>query len=281
MNLRIITAESLSAFKQYLKTEERSGATIEKYLRDTQQFAAWLRGRAVTKEAAASWKEHLVELGYDAGTVNGKLAALNAFFQFADWEDCRVKSLKRQRRVFREQERELTQDEYAQLLRAAETMGRERLKLLMETICGTGIRVSEVRYITVETAKAGKAEVTLKGKVRTILLPTKLCRKLLKYAKRKKIASGEIFLTKSGKVMSRKQIWAEMKSICKKAGVETSKVYPHNLRHLFARCFYRARRDIAKLADILGHSSIETTRIYLISTGAEHARTLEHLNLVS
>ena len=276
-----MTAESLSAFEQYLKTEERSDATIEKYLRDARQFAAWLRGRAVTKEVAASWKEHLVEQSYDAGTVNGKLAALNAFFRFSDWEDCRVKSLKRQRRVFREQKRELTQDEYARLLRAAETMGRERLKLLMETICGTGIRVSEVRYITVETAKAGKAEVSLKGKIRTILLPTKLCRKLLKYAKRKKIASGEIFLTRSGKAMSRKQIWAEMKSICKKAGVETSKVYPHNLRHLFARCFYRACRDIAKLADILGHSSIETTRIYLISTGAEHARTLEHLNLVS
>ena len=281
MDSRTMTAESLSAFEQYLKTEERSDATIEKYLRDARQFAAWLRGRAVTKEVAASWKEHLVEQSYDAGTVNGKLAALNAFFRFADWEDCRVKSLKRQRRVFREQKRELTQDEYAQLLRAAETMGRERLKLLLETICGTGIRVSEVRYITVETAKAGKAEVTLKGKVRTILLPTKLCRKLLKYAKRKKIASGEIFLTKSGKVMSRKQIWAEMKSICKKAGVETSKVYPHNLRHLFARCFYRACRDIAKLADVLGHSSVETTRIYLISTGAEHAKTLEGLRLVS
>ena len=281
MDSRTMTAESLSAFEQYLKTEERSDATIEKYLRDARQFAAWLRGRAVTKEVAASWKEHLVEQSYDAGTVNGKLAALNAFFRFADWEDCRVKSLKRQRRVFREQKRELTQDEYARLLRAAETMGRERLKLLMETICGTGIRVSEVRYITVETVKAGKAEVALKGKIRTILLPAKLCRKLLKYAKRKKIASGEIFLTRSGKAMSRKQIWAEMKSICKKAGVETSKVYPHNLRHLFARCFYRACRDIAKLADVLGHSSVETTRIYLISTGAEHAKTLEHLHLVS
>ena len=281
MDSRTMTAESLSAFEQYLKTEERSDATIEKYLRDARQFVAWLRGRAVTKEVAASWKEHLVEQSYDAGTVNGKLAALNAFFRFADWEDCRVKSLKRQRRVFREQKRELTQDEYARLLRAAETMGRERLKLLMETICGTGIRVSEVRYITVETAKAGKTEVSLKGKIRTILLPTKLCRKLLKYAKRKKIASGEIFLTRSGKAMTRKQIWAEMKSICKKAGVETSKVYPHNLRHLFARCFYRACRDIAKLADVLGHSSVETTRIYLTSTGAEHAKTLEHLHLVS
>ena len=281
MDSRTMTAESLSAFEQYLKTEERSNATIEKYLRDTWQLAAWLDGRAVTKEAVASWKEHLVEQGYDAGTVNGKLAALNAFFRFADWEDCRVKSLKRQHQVFREQERELTQDEYAQLLRTAEAMGRERLKLLMETICSTGVRVSEVRYITVETAKAGKAEVSLKGKVRTILLPAKLCRKLLKYAKRKKIASGEIFLTRSGKAMSRKQIWAEMKSICEKAGVETSKVYPHNLRHLFARCFYRACRDIAKLADVLGHSSVETTRIYLISTGAEHAKTLEGLRLVS
>ena len=206
MDSRTMTAESLSAFEQYLKTEERSDATIEKYLRDAWQFAAWLRGRTVTKEAAASWKEHLVEQSYDAGTVNGKLAALNAFYRFADWEDCRVKSLKRQRRVFRERERELTQDEYSQLLRTAETMGRERLKLLMETICGTGIRVSEVRYITVETAKAGKAEVTLKGKVRTILLPTKLCRKLLKYAKRKKIASGEIFLTKSGEIQKSKYI---------------------------------------------------------------------------
>ena len=281
MDSRTMTAESLSAFEQYLKTEERSNATIEKYLRDTWQLAAWLDGRAVTKEAVASWKEHLVEQGYDAGTVNGKLTALNAFFRFADWEDCRVKSLKRQHQVFREQDRARTQDEYAQLLRTAEAMGRERLKLLMETICGTGIRVSEVRYITVETAKAGKAEVSLKGKVRTILLPAKLCRKLLKYAKRKKIASGEIFLTRSGKAMSRKQIWAEMKSICEKAGVETSKVYPHNLRHLFARCFYRACRDIAKLADVLGHSSVETTRIYLISTGAEHAKTLEGLRLVS
>ena len=281
MNLRTMTAESLSAFEQYLKTEERSDATIKKYLRDTWQLAAWLDGRAVTKEAVAFWKEHLVEQGYDAGTVNGKLAALNAFFRFANWEDCRVKSLKRQHQVFREQERELTQDEYSQLLRTAEAMGRERLGLLMETICATGIRVSEVRFITVEAAKAGRAEVALKGKVRVILLPAKLCRKLLKYARKNKIASGEVFFTRSGRGISRKQVWAEMKAVCKKAGVEPTKVFPHNLRHLFARCFYRACRDIARLADVLGHSSIETTRIYLISTGVEHARTLEDLRLVS
>lgn len=272
---------SLSAFAGYLKEEERSSATIEKYLRDVGQFLAWLGKRNVTKVTVAAWKEHLVASGYDAGTVNGKLAALNAFLRSTGREECRVKSLKRQRRVFREQSRELTREEYQRLLRAAEAMGRERLGLLMETICATGIRVSETRYITVEAAKAGRAEVTLKGKVRVILLPAKLCRKLLKYARAKKIASGEVFLTESGKTVSRKQIWAEMKTVCAKAGVEPTKVFPHNLRHLFARCFYRACRDIARLADVLGHSSIETTRVYLISTGTEHARTLEGLRLVS
>lgn len=275
-----ITLEQIQGFRTHLHREERSPGTIEKYLRDVRSFLLWLDGREVTKELAAKWKEHLLAEHYAPVTVNGKLAALNAFLRFTGREECRVKSLKRQRRVFRERSRELTREEYERLLRAAAVMGRERLELLMETICGTGIRVSESRYITVEAARAGRAEVALKGKVRVILLPAKLCRKLLKYAKRKKIASGEIFLTRSGKAMTRKQIWAEMKSICKKAGVETSKVYPHNLRHLFARCFYRACRDIARLADVLGHSSIETTRIYLISTGTEHARTLEGLRLV-
>ena len=281
MNGLKTSPDSFSAFACYLKREERSGATIEKYLRDAGQFLAWLGEWEITKEAVSAWKEHLVASGYDAGTVNGKLAALNAFLRFTGREECRVKSLKRQRRVFREQSRELTREEYERLLQAAGAMGRERLELLMETICATGIRVSETRYITVEAAKAGRAEVALKGKVRVILLPAKLCRKLLKYAKAKKIASGEVFLTKSGKAISRKQIWAEMKTVCEKAGVEPTKVFPHNLRHLFARCFYRACRDIARLADVLGHSSIETTRIYLISTGAEHARTLESLRLVS
>ena len=163
----------------------------------------------------------------------------------------------------------------------ARALGQERLALLMETVCATGIRVSEVRYITVEAARFGRAEIALKGKIRTILLPGKLCRKLLKYARKNKIASGEIFLTGGGRSLSRKQIWAEMKSLGKRAGIEPSKVFPHNLRHLFARMFYKVCRDVAKLADVLGHSSIETTRIYLISTGAEHARTLERLGLVT
>ena len=192
----------------------------------------------------------------------------------------RVKPLRIQRRLFRDDSRELTRPEYLRLLETARTQGRERLALLLETICGTGIRVSEVRYVTVEAVYRGRAEISLKGKIRTILLPGKLCRKLLKYARKQKIASGEIFLTRNEKGISRRQIWAEMKALCDKAGVAPSKVFPHNLRHLFARTFYRVCRDVAKLADVLGHSSIETTRIYLISTGTEHAGTLARLGLV-
>ena len=209
------------------------------------------------------------------------LAALNRFFVFQGWEECRVKALRLQKKLFREAGRELVRADYEKLLDAAERQGRPRLVLLMEAICATGIRVSEVKYLTVEAARRGKAEISLKGKIRTILIPNKLCRKLLKYAQKQKTASGEIFLTRSGKSLSRKQIWAEMKSLCREAGVAPSKVFPHNLRHLFARCFYQACRDVAKLADVLGHSSIETTRIYLISTGAEHARTLDRLRLIS
>ncbi|MBM6679770.1 tyrosine-type recombinase/integrase, partial [Pseudoflavonifractor capillosus] len=192
----------------------------------------------------------------------------------------KVKALKIQRKLFRDDRRELTREEYQRLLDAAHGLGRERLALLLETICATGIRVSEVKYITVEAAHAGRAEISLKGKLRTILLPGKLCRKLKKYARQQKNASGEIFLTRSGKSLSRRQIWAEMKRLCNAAGVAPSKVFPHNLRHLFARTFYRVCRDVVKLADVLGHSSIETTRIYLISTGAEHAEILRKMRLI-
>ena len=209
------------------------------------------------------------------------LVSLNRFFGFLGWSDCQVKTLRIQRRVFREDCKELTREEYQRLIAAAQSTGRERLMLLMETICSTGIRVSEVKYITVEALKLGKAEISLKGKIRTILLPNKLCRKLLKYAKKQRTASGEVFLTRNGTGLSRKQIWAEMKSVCEKARVAASKVFPHNLRHLFARTFYKVCRDVARLADVLGHSSIETTRIYLISTGVEHARTLELLRPVT
>ncbi len=278
---RKIGAGQLAAFRRWLLEEEREPATIEKYLREVRAFVAWLEGAPVTKEGATAWKARLTASGFQPGTVNGKLSALNKFFAFLGWPDCRVKYLKIQRRVFRSSERELSREEYTRLLETARVLGRERLALLIETICATGIRVSELKYITVESMRNGRTEISLKGKIRTILIPGKLCRKLLKYARKRKIASGEIFLTRSGKSLSRRQIWAEMKALCARAGVERSKVFPHNLRHLFARTFYRACRDVVKLADVLGHSSIETTRIYLISTGAEHARQLERLGLVS
>lgn len=280
MEPRKITEETLTAFARQLGEEERSPATLEKYLREVRQFAAFLGGREVTRELAAAWREEL-SARQSPATVNGKLTALDRLLAFLGWEDCRVKHLRVQRQLFRDSARELSREEYARLVETARRLGRGRLSLLMETICATGIRVSEVRYITAEAVREGRTEIALKGKIRTILLPGKLCRKLEKYARQKKITSGELFLTRSGRPMSRKQIWAEMKGVCRAAGVAPSKVFPHNLRHLFARCFYRVSRDVAKLADVLGHSSIETTRIYLISTGAEHARTLDQLRLIS
>ncbi len=275
-----ITAEQITDFAKHLRQAERSSGTIENYLRHVRAFAAWLGGGPVTKEAAADWKAHLISEGYCPSTINAMLGGLNRFLTFAGWQECQVKALRLQRQLFRDDNRELTRAEYDRLIAAAHAMGRERLALLMETICSTGIRVSELRYVTVETAQRGRAEISLKGKIRTILLPGKLCRKLLKYAHKNKTASGEIFLTRSGKGLSRKQIWAEMKTVCSAAGVAASKVFPHNLRHLFARTFYRACRDVTKLADVLGHSSIETTRIYLVSTGSEHASLLERLGLI-
>ena len=274
-----IALYQLSDFACQLQEDERSPATIENYLRHIRAFAAWAGGQAVTKDLAAQWKEHLISQ-YRPGTVNTMLVSLNRFFAFLGWYDCQVKTLRIQRRLFREDCKELTREEYQRLIAAAQSTGRERLMLLMETICSTGIRVSEVKYITVEALKLGKAEISLKGKIRTILLPNKLCRKLLKYAKKQRTVSGEVFLTRNGTSLSRKQIWAEMKSVCEKARVAASKVFPHNLRHLFARTFYKVCRDVARLADVLGHSSIETTRIYLISTGVEHAATLNRLRLI-
>ena len=281
MNKQKSISEHISTYANHLRLEEKSTATIEKYLRDLRNFTHWLDGREITKERAAEWKAHLTEQGYAPASVNAMLSALNGLLDFLGLGDCRVKFLKLQRRMFRDDSRDLTRSDYDALTAAARAQGKARLALLMETICATGIRVSEVRYITVEAAKDGRAEIALKGKIRVILLPNKLCRKLLKYAKKNKTASGEIFLTRNGTPLSRRQIWAEMKGLCKTAGVAASKVFPHNLRHLFAAAFYRASRDIVKLADVLGHSSLETTRIYLLTSGAEHQRQLDRLGLVS
>lgn len=281
MEEHILTPEQIAAYGRYLKHEERSQATLEKYLRDITAFSSWLNGRTVTKERVIGWKEHLQTKGRVPTTINTALSALNGLFRFLGWEDCRARFLKIQRRMFLDQSRELTRTDYDRLIATARKLGRDRLALVMETICATGIRVSELRYFTVEDVQQGRAEISLKGKVRTILIPTKLVRKLLKYAKKNKTVSGEIFLTGSGKTLSRRQIWAEMKRLCVYARVEPSKVFPHNLRHLFATAYYRAYRDIAKLADVLGHSSIETTRLYLLTSGAEHQQQIDRLGLVS
>jgi len=280
MEKRLVCDEMIRKFEQRLKEDERCETTVEKYVKEVTQFREWLGVVPVTKEVVSTWKEVLVDKGYQPSTINGKVAAVNRFFEVMGWPDCKVKALKIQRKLFRDERRELTKEEYERLLKEAERQGKERLELLMETICATGIRVSEVKYITMEAIRQNRAEIHLKGKIRVILIPGKLCRKLSKYAKKHHIRSGEIFVTRQGRSLSRKQIWAEMKALCQKAGVEASKVFPHNLRHLFARCFYKVSRDLSRLADVLGHSSVETTRIYLVSSGLEHARTLEQLHLI-
>lgn len=280
MKAHYMSEEQIKEYGRYLQERERESSTREKYLHNVREFYTWLDGRALTKAAACEWKRYVASQGYATSTINCRIAALNSFLEFAGWQGCKVKPLRIQRKVFRDSSRELSRAEYEKLVSTALELGRIRLSLVLETICALGIRVSELKYITVETVLCGRAEISLKGKIRTILIPHKLSMKLKRYAKSQKIASGEIFLTRSGKSLSRKQIWSEMKALCGEAGVDAAKVFPHNLRHLFARCFYRACRDIAKLADVLGHSSIETTRIYLISTGIEHAKTLEGLRLI-
>ncbi len=275
-----IEPSDIQKFCTALHHWERSAATIEKYRRTLTAFYAWLPSdKAVEKETVMAYKASLAARYAPAG-VNTALAALNGLFRFLGWEECRVKPLKIQRRVFASKEKELSRGEYERLVTAAEKSGKAKLALLLQVMAATGVRVSEVADITLEAARAGKTEISLKGKIRTILLPGKLCRKLLKYANHQKIVSGALFRTRNDRVMNRKEIWAQMKTLCLAAEVEPGKVFPHNLRHLFARVFYQAQKDIAKLADLLGHSSVETTRIYLLSSGEEHMQALDRLKLV-
>ncbi|MCD8365291.1 MAG: tyrosine-type recombinase/integrase [Clostridiales bacterium] len=274
-----ITEKTVEDFKRKLREEDRSEATIDKYGAALEKMRIWLGGEEVTRQKLYEYRDYLL-LTHCAGTVNGVLSAINTWMKLSGLEG-RMKLLKVQKKTFCSVKKELSREEYNRLIKAARRTGNERLLLVMETICSTGIRVSELRYITIEAVENGRAEISLKGKNRTILLPGKLCRKLQKYARKRKIRFGEIFLTRKGTVISRKQIWAEMKALCKAAEVDPAKVFPHNLRHLFARCFYKATRDVAKLADVLGHSSINTTRIYLLTSGMEHIRMLENLKLVS
>ena len=278
MKGRIITAKKIAEFKGHLILEERSAATVEKYMRDVRTFAEYADGE-ITKETVIAYKKHLQE-HYAVRSVNSMLASINSLFAFLGWHDLKVKSLKLQQQVFCPEEKELTKAEYARLCRTAERNHNERLNLILQTICGTGIRVSELQYITVEAVKQGEATVSCKAKTRSVFIVKELQKKLLRYATEQNIKSGIIFITRTGKPISRTNIWREMKALCEEAGVNPQKVFPHNLRHLFARVFYGIEKDIAKLADILGHSSINTTRIYIISTGTEHRRRMENMRLI-
>ena len=278
---KIITESDIDRYAEHLKRCEKSRGTVEKYCRDVKLFFAFLpEDKTVSREQTAAFKAYL-QKSRRTVTVNSMIVAVNGFLTYMGWDACRVKLLRLQKKMFREEQRSLSRGEYRKLIDTARLQGKMRLALAMEAICATGIRVSELRYVTVEAVKEARADISLKGKVRTILISGKLRKKLLKYAKEEGIKSGEIFITRRGNSLSRRQLWADMKALCGEADVEMTKVFPHNLRHLFARSFYRVSRDVAKLADILGHSSIETTRIYLISTGEEYRKELEQLQLIS
>lgn len=276
----LLTMQQISEYQRYLLLAERSLGTIQKYMRDIRCFFAFLpEGKELSKETVIAYKEHLAAQ-YAISTANSMLAAVNSLMSFAGWYDCRVKPFKQQRHIFRDKSRELSKAEYWRLLEAARANGNSRLFFIMQTLCATGIRISELQYITVEALSSGQASVNCKGKARVILLPKKLRRALGGYCKANHICSGPVFVTKSGRPVNRSNIWAAMKQLCQSARVDAGKVFPHNFRHLFAVTFYHLEKDIAKLADLLGHASIETTRIYIMESSAEHIRQVERLGLV-
>ncbi len=274
----ILTNDAICEFGNYLRCEEKSAATQEKYLRDVQTFCVYADGNEISKELVVDWKKYLVEQGYAVRSINSMLASVNCLLDFLGLSNCKVKNIRMQRQTYCAEDKELTKAEYLRLLQASKK--NEQLNLVIQTICGTGIRVSELQYFTVEAVRYGEVTVDCKNKTRTILVPGKLKNILLNYAKRHGITTGAIFITRTGKPLNRSNIWAAMKKLCETAGVKASKVFPHNLRKLFARTFYSIEKDIAKLADILGHSSINTTRIYIMTTGFEHRRKIERLGLV-
>ena len=274
-----LTKELIQKFRHYLIEEEKSSATLEKYIRDVTAFFVWLTGCELDKMTVLRYKEHLKE-NYMPASVNSVLSSLNSFFEFNGWHGLKVKMLKIQKQIFAERSKELTKAEYERLLSAATEKKDDRLYYLMQTICSSGIRVSELSAITAEAVNAGKATINCKGKMRVVILPKELCRMLKEYAKRQKITSGPVFVTRTGKPLDRSTIWKMMKALCESAGVSREKVFPHNLRHLFARTFYSIQKDIVRLADILGHSSVNTTRIYTMETYDVHCRQIQKLGLL-
>lgn len=279
MNKKIITNELINNFKIYLYEEERSDNTIEKYMRDIRFFREWLQDKGIDKSIVIEYKKELCER-YAIKSVNSMLSSINAFFVFMGWYDLKVKTLKIQRRIFADKSKELSKSDYERLLIAAKNKKNERLYYLMQTIAGTGLRVSEIKYVTCEAVRQGQAVINCKGKIRQIFLPKKLCQMLKKYVKSQNIKSGSVFVTRSGRPLDRYAIWKMLKDLCESAGVSKDKVFPHNFRHLFALTFYSLQKDIVRLADILGHSSVETTRLYTMESGTEHIKQLQKLGLL-
>ncbi len=277
--MRTITKEMLENYKLHLINEEKATATVEKYVRDVSEFAEWLGVKELEKSTVLAYKAKLTQ-EYAPASVNAALSSLNSFFSYMEWYDLRVKNLKIQKQIFVSTDKELTKAEYERLLSAAKDKKNERLYLLMQTICSTGIRVSEVRFITVEAVKRGIAEINCKGKRRQVFLPKQLCQILKQYIKKQKIKSDAVFVTKNGNPLDRSNIWSDMKKLCKAANVSEKKVFPHNLRHLFARTYYSLQKDIVRLADILGHSSVNTTRIYTMESGEIHRKQIQRLGLL-
>ena len=279
MDKRMITADMVNDFAVYLENDEKSPATIEKYVRDISKFYDYAKGSLVDKQTLLGYKEFLGKK-YAVSSANSMLAALNIFMNYAGWHDCRIKPFKVQKQAYCSEEKELSRVEYFRLVEAAGQKGDDRLKLILQTICSTGIRVSELEFITVEAVKSGEAIVRCKGKSRKIFIIRGLQKKLNAYIKKCGIKKGTVFVTRTGKPVSRCNIWRQMKNLCQDAGVSPHKTFPHNLRHLFARTFYEMEKDIVKLADVLGHTNVNTTRIYTITTGAEHRRKMERLRLI-
>ena len=277
--MRKITNELILKFKEYLVSEEKSAATLEKYIRDITAFVAWMCGRELNKDLVLEYKQNIVA-SYAPASVNSMLSSLNSFFAYNEWYELRVKALKIQRQIFANKDKELTKAEYESLCRAAKRKNNEQLYLLMQTICSSGLRVSELSAVTVEAVKQKRANINCKGKMRIVILPDDLCRVLMKFIREQKITSGAVFVTRNGKPLDRSNIWRMMKSLCEQAGVSKEKVFPHNLRHLFARTFYSIEKDIVRLADVLGHSSVNTTRIYTMENYEHHRKLIQKLGLL-
>ena len=271
-----ITNHELSVYEKCLRQEEKSQATLEKYMRDIRHFLAFLEDRTVSKEETIAYKEYLAQ-NYAPVSVNSMLVAVNGFLRFFGMQKCCVRLLKIQRQIFCREEKELTRQEYKRLVQAA---AGTQTSYVLQTICGTGIRVSELQYITAEAVYQGKAAVNCKNKTRIIFIPGPLQKLLKEYMKKTGLQSGPVFLGKNKKPLDRSYIWRKMKELCRTAEVAPEKVFPHNLRHLFARVFYIIEKDIVRLADLLGHSSINTTRIYTMETGDQHISRMEQVQKI-